>query len=45
MKFVLIGAGQRGMVYAKYVQKYGHEITAVAEPDEKKGPKRWIDLV
>ena len=36
MKFVLIGAGQRGMVYAKYVQKYGHEITAVAEPDEKK---------
>ena len=36
MKFVLIGAGQRGMIYAKYVCKYGHEISAVAEPDRIK---------
>ena len=36
MKFVLIGAGQRGMIYAKYVRKYGHEIAAVAEPDDVK---------
>ena len=33
MKFVLIGAGARGMTYAKYAYKTGHEITAVAEPD------------
>ena len=31
MKFVLIGAGQRGMVYATYARKLGHEIAAVAE--------------
>ena len=34
MKFVLIGAGQRGMIYAKYAQERGHEIAAVAEPEE-----------
>ena len=33
MKFVLIGAGQRGMIYAQYAQKKGHEIAAVAETD------------
>ena len=33
MKFVLIGAGQRGMVYARYAFKKGHEIAAVAEAD------------
>ena len=33
MKFVLIGAGQRGMVYSRYAQQKGHEITAVAEQD------------
>ena len=33
MKFVLIGAGQRGMIYAKYAHKKGHEIVAVAETD------------
>ena len=33
MKFVLIGAGQRGMIYAKYARERGHEIAAVAEPD------------
>lgn len=33
MKFVLIGAGQRGMVYARYAYKKGHEIAAVAESD------------
>ena len=31
MKFVLIGAGQRGMIYAKYAREMGHEIAAVAE--------------
>ena len=34
MKFVLIGAGQRGMIYAKYALEMGHEIAAVAETDE-----------
>ena len=34
MKFVLIGAGQRGMIYAKYALEKGHTITAVAETDE-----------
>ena len=36
MRFVLIGAGQRGMIYAKYAREKGHEIAAVAEPDEVK---------
>ena len=36
MKFVLIGAGQRGMIYAKYAYKKGHEIAAVAETDPAK---------
>ena len=36
MKFVLIGAGQRGMVYASYAHEKGHEITAVAERDPAK---------
>ena len=36
MKFVLIGAGQRGMIYARYAHEKGHEIAAVAEPDEVK---------
>ena len=34
MRFVLIGAGQRGMIYAKYAHEKGHKITAVAEKDE-----------
>jgi len=33
MDFVLIGAGQRGMIYAKYAHKKGHRIAAVAETD------------
>ena len=33
MKFVLIGAGQRGMLYAAYAREKGHEIAALAEPD------------
>ena len=36
MKFVLIGAGQRGMIYARYAREKGHEIAAVAEPDAVK---------
>ena len=34
MKFVLLGAGQRGMIYAQYAHELGHEIVAVAEPVE-----------
>lgn len=33
MRFVLIGAGQRGMIYAQYAHEKGHEIVAVAERD------------
>ncbi len=36
MKLILIGAGQRGMIYATYAREKGHEIVAVAEPDEEK---------
>ena len=36
MKFVLIGAGQRGMIYAAYAHQKGHQIAAVAELDEVK---------
>ena len=34
MELVLIGAGQRGMIYAGYAREKGHRVTAVAEPDE-----------
>ena len=33
MKFVLIGAGQRGMIYARCAYEKGHQIAAVAETD------------
>ncbi len=38
MKFVLIGAGSRGMTYAPWARRHGHEITAIAElrPDRLK---------
>ena len=36
MKFVLLGAGQRGMIYARYAHQKGHPITAVAEKDPVK---------
>ncbi len=38
MKFVLIGAGSRGMTYAPWAKHHGHEITAIAElrPDRLK---------
>ena len=36
MKFVLIGAGQRGMIYAGYAHQKGHTITAVADIDPVK---------
>ena len=36
MKFVLIGAGQRGMIYAAFAHDKGHEIVAVAEVDDVK---------
>ena len=31
MKYVLIGAGSRGMVYAEYAHEHGDEIVAIAE--------------
>ncbi len=31
MKYVLIGAGSRGMTYAPWAKKHGHEIAAIAE--------------
>ena len=34
MNLILIGAGQRGMIYARYACQQGHPIVAVAEPDE-----------
>ncbi len=36
MKLVLIGAGQRGMIYARYAFEKGHTIAAVADIDEAK---------
>ena len=36
MNFVLLGAGQRGMIYARYAHQKGHGITAVAEKDPVK---------
>ena len=36
MDFILIGAGQRGMIYAEYFREKGHRIVAVAEPDPVK---------
>ena len=36
MNLVLIGAGQRGMIYAQYAREKGHRITAIAEPDDLK---------
>ena len=34
MNLVLIGAGQRGMIYAGCACQQGHTIAAVAEPDD-----------
>lgn len=36
MDFVLLGAGQRGMIYAQYAHQRGHGIAAVAEIDPVK---------
>ena len=36
MEFVLIGAGQRGMIYSQYAHGKGHAVTAVAEKDPVK---------
>ena len=36
MKFVLLGAGQRGMIYARYACRKGHGVAAVAEKDPVK---------
>lgn len=33
MQFILIGAGQRGMIYARYAHAMGHRIVAVADYD------------
>ena len=34
MNLILIGAGQRGMIYARYACQQGHPVVAVAEPDK-----------
>ena len=34
MNLILIGAGQRGMIYSKYACLLGHKVIAVAEPDD-----------
>ena len=34
MNLILIGAGSRGMIYARYAREQGHAITAVAEKDD-----------
>ena len=46
MKFVLIGAGQRGMIYARYVHEKGHEIAAVAElnPEKRENARKELDI-
>lgn len=36
MQFVLLGAGQRGMIYARYAIEKGHGVSAVAEKDPVK---------
>ena len=36
MNFVLLGAGQRGMLYARYIHEKGHAVVAVAEKDQVK---------
>ena len=36
MKLIIIGTGSRGGVYARYVQEYGAEIVAVADPNEER---------
>ena len=36
MNLILIGAGQRGMIYAQYAFAHGHAVTAVAEPDDRR---------
>lgn len=35
MRYVLVGAGQRGMIYAKYLkEKFAEDIVAIAEPND-----------
>ena len=34
MNLILIGAGQRGMIYSRYCCEQGHTVVAVAEPDD-----------
>ncbi len=36
MQLILIGAGQRGMIYARYAHTMGHRIVAVADFDSAK---------
>ena len=36
MKIIILGAGARGEIYAKYATEYGAQIVGVAEPDTTK---------
>jgi len=36
MNFILIGAGQRGMIYAREIRGQGHQVVAVADLDPAK---------
>ncbi len=46
MKYILIGAGSRGMTYAPWAKKHGHEISAIAEirPDRLEDAAAQLDV-
>ena len=46
MKYILIGAGSRGMVYSTWAYRHGNEITAVAEirPDRLAHAARQLNV-
>ena len=47
MKLALIGAGQRGMIYARYAaEEFGHRITAVADidPDKRNSAAKRLNI-
>ena len=46
MKYVLIGAGSRGMTYGGWAVAHGHEIVAVAElrPDQLKAAGEALNV-
>ena len=46
MKYVLIGAGARGMIYAQWAVNHGHQIVALAEPrkDRREDAARILNV-